>query len=203
MIRLLARVWLAGALLASSTAALACSCGPVGSRDLDDLATRNAYVALVRVSAVELVRESSLQLGGRGRMSSARLYGEPYQLGGAVVRYVLVEQIKGKAPIGLPRLEYQIGSNCSRGAAPGDFLLLFWDQSDATVLEPTSCESRIVKLGAWLGFDRLLLADLRENVASARPMHACDLDSGLPPDDAVCVERRKQSMALDKTLSSP
>ena len=202
MIRLLARVWLAGALLTSSTVAWACQCGPVGSRDLDDLAARNAYVALVRVSAVELVRESALRNFLGDAPSSARLYGTPYQIGGAVARYVLVEQIKGEALTGIPRLEYELATGCTRGVAPGDFLLLFWDQP-GTVLEPGACESRIVNLGAYLGFDHLLLAGLRENVASGRPMHPCDLDSGLPSDDATCIQRRRQSEALDKALGNP
>jgi len=202
VIRLLARIWLTGVLLASSAAALACQCGPVGSRDLDDLAARNAYVALVRVSAVELVRESALRNFLGETPSSARLYGTPYQIGGAVARYVLVEQIKGKALTDIPRLEYELATGCTRGVSPGDFLLLFWDQP-GTVLEPTACESRIVNLGSYLGFDQLLLAGLRENIASGRPMHPCDLDSGPPSDDATCRQRRKQSEALDKARGNP
>ena len=202
MIRLIARVWLAVALLASSAVAWACQCGPVGSTDLDDLAARNAYVALVRVSAVELVRESALRNLLFEKPSSARLYGTPYQIGGAVARYVLVEQIKGKALTDIPRLEYELATGCTRGVAAGDFLLLFWDQP-GTVLKPSACESRIVNLGAYLGFDHLLLAGLRENVASGRPMHPCDLDSGPPSDDATCRQRRTQSEALDKARGNP
>ncbi len=126
----------------------------------------------------------------------------PYQIGGVVARYVLVEQIKGKALTAIPRLEYPLGNNCMSGVAPGDFLLLFWDRP-GTVLEPTTCEPRIVNLGEWLGTRQLMLKDLRENAASGRSMHPCDLESGLSVDDATCIQRRKESMALDKSLGNP
>jgi hypothetical protein len=199
MIKVLARLLLASSMLVSSAAALACSCGPVESRDLDDLATQNAHVALVRVSGVELARESQQQSVGISRWAEpgTRLYGEPYRSGVAIARYVLIERIKGLKSNGLPRLEYEVGSGCSSGVAPGDFLLLFWDEAN-TVLQQSACEPRIVNLGNWLGLDRLLLADLRENVKSGRPMHPCDLSSGMPRDDQQCVLRRKKSMELDK-----
>lgn len=126
----------------------------------------------------------------------------PYQIGGVVARYVLVEQIKGKALTDIPRLEYQLGNKCTGGVEPGDFLLLFWDQP-GTVLEPTLCEPRIVDLDEWLGLDQLMLEDLRENVASGRAMHPCDLDSGPSADDAICIQRREQSTALDKAQGNP
>ena len=204
MIRVLARLLLAAATLASSGTVLACTCGFGESRDLDDLATRNAHVALIRVSGVQLERESELKSVSVDRKGepATRLYGEPYQLGGAVARYVLIERIKGLESNGLPRLEYSVGSNCSEGVAPGDFLLLFWDKP-STVLRPSLCEPRVVNLRTWLGFHRLLLADLREYVKSGRPMHPCDLSSGLAGDDPQCVVRRKTSMEMDRALRKP
>ncbi len=204
MIRVLAQLLLGALMLASGAAALACTCGPVESRDLDDLASRNAHIALVRVSGVQLARESQQQSEDIDRWGKpgTRLYGEPYRSGVAVARYVLIERIKGLKSNGLPRLEYEVASGCSSGVAPGDFLLLFWDEPN-TVLQPSACEPRIVNLGNWLGFDKLLLEDLREYVKSGRPMHPCDLSSGLAADDPQCIVRRKTSMEMDRALRKP
>ena len=197
MIKALARLLIAVSLLAPSGTVLACVCSSQAYRDIGDLAPRNAHAALVRVSGVQMVRDSELQsdVVDGDEKAATRLYGEPFQSGGAIARYVLIGRVKGLKSNGLPRLEYLIGSNCSRGVAPGDFLLLFWDKPN-TVLQPTLCEPRIVNLGTWLGFHRLLLADLRENVRSGRPMHPCDLSSGLARDHQQCISRRKQSMEL-------